>query len=149
MSEPLRAFDELGPLDLVAVEFPGGRITGEGFGILLDLVDRGAVRILDLEFVAKGADGELGLIDLGDLETDAGLDLSAYAGASSGLLDQSDIDAVGASIESGSVAALLVYEELSLLPVLAAWQRSGARLVTEGHVSAEDLVLALDASEPA
>ena len=119
---PVPNGDVLGPMDYLAVEFPGGRITGDGFGILLDLVDRGAVRILDLEFVTTAADGSVAVVDVAGLDTEPGLDLSPFAGASSGILDRSDLDEVGGAIGSGSVAAALVYEELLILPLIAAWQ---------------------------
>jgi hypothetical protein len=100
--------DDLGPMDYLAVEFPSGRITGDGFAVLLDLVDRGVIRILDLEFVTKAPDGSIGVVDVAGLDTDPGLDLSPFAGASSGILDRSDIEEVGAAIGTGSVAAVLV-----------------------------------------
>ena len=140
--------DDLGPMDYLAVEFPSGRITGDGFAVLLDLVDRGVVRILDLEFVTKSPDGGIGVVDVAGLDTDPGLDLSPFAGASSGILDRSDIEEVGAAIGTGSVAAVLVYEELVIFPLIAAWRRGGARVIAEGQISAEDSVLALDATEP-
>ncbi len=139
--------DELGPMDYLAVEFPGGRITGDGFGVLLDLVDRGFLRILDLEFVAKATDGSVSVVDVGSVDTDPGLDLSPFEGASSGILDPSDLDDIGGTIGPGSVAAVLVHEELAILPVIAAWQRGGARVIAEGQISPEDIVLALDATE--
>ena len=58
-----------------------------------------------------------------------------------------DIDEVGAMIGSGSVAAVLVYEELVIFPLIAAWRRGGARVVAEGQISPEDIVLALDATK--
>ena len=140
--------DDLGPMDYLAVEFPGGRITGDGFAVLLDLVDRGVVRILDLEFVTKSPDGSVGVVDVARLDTDPGLDLSPFAGASSGILDRSDIEEVGAAIGTASVAAVLVYEELVIFPLIAAWRRSGARVIAEGQISPDDIVLALDATEP-
>lgn len=140
--------DELGPMDYLAVEFPGGRITGDGFGVLLDLVDRGFLRILDLEFIAKAPDGGVAVVDVGSLDTEPGLDLTPFQGASSGILDPSDLDDIGGTIGPSSVAAVLVYEELVILPLIAAWRRSGARVIAEGQLSPEEIVLALDATEP-
>ena len=140
--------DDLGPMDYLAVEFPSGRITGDGFAVLLDLVDRGVIRILDLEFVAKAPDGSIGVVDVAGLDTDPGLDLSPFAGASSGILDRSDIEEVGAAIGTGSVAAVLVYEELVIFPLIAGWRRGGARVIAEGQISPDDIVLALHATEP-
>ena len=140
--------DQLGPMDYVAVHFPGGRITGDGFGVLLDLVDRGLIRILDLEFVARTPDGGIEVVDVAALDTEPGLDLTPLVGVSSGILDRADLEEVGGNINPGDVAAALIYEELVILPVITAWQRSGARIITEGHISPEEILLALDATEP-
>jgi hypothetical protein len=141
--------DVLGPIDYLAVEFPGGHVTGEGFGLLLDLVDRGIVRVLDLEFIAKSADGTVGKVALGDVEHAGDVDVTMWQGASSGLLDQSDADEVASAIEPGSLAGILVYENVWAAPLMAAIDRSGARLVGEGRIVVEDLLTALDATERA
>lgn len=77
------AIDEMGPIDYVVIEFPGNRMTGEAFPLLLDLVDRGLVRILDLTFVRKDLDGSVAGLEIADL-TAAGLgELEVFQGASS------------------------------------------------------------------
>ena len=48
-----RFIDEMGPIDFLVIEFPGGRLNGEGLPLLVDLADRGIVRILDLLFIRK------------------------------------------------------------------------------------------------
>ena len=82
----------LGPISYLVVEFPGSKMTGEGLPILVDLVDRGVIRILDLVFVAKGEDGSLGIIGLADLDHDGTIDLAVFEGVSSGLVSQADLD---------------------------------------------------------
>lgn len=139
--------DRLGPIDYLVVEFPGGRITSEGFHRLDNLVDAGHVLVLDLEFVAKDASGAVTVVEITDLDADAGLDLEHYAGASSHLIDGDDVDKAGALIQPGSVAAVLVYEVLTVLPMIAAWERAGATLVAAGAVAFDDLDAALDAAE--
>jgi len=140
--------DVLGPIDYLAVEWPGGHVTGEGFQLLLALVDRGIIRVLDLEFMAKAADGTVRRVALGDVEHGGDVDVTMWDGASSGLLDQSDIDEVATVIEPGSLAGILVYENLWATPLMAALDRSSARLVGDGRIVVEDLLTALDATEP-
>jgi hypothetical protein len=139
--------DQLGPIDYLAVEFPNGRIGAEGFQALLDIVDRQVIRVLDLEFIAKRADGAVGLVGLADLEMPAGVDLTAWRGASSGLLGRSDMDAIGSAIQPGSVAGVVIYENLWVLTLFDAWRRAGARLVADGGIPAEDVLAALDVAE--
>lgn len=139
--------EELGPIELVAVEFPDGQIIAEGFRQLAELVDKGRIKVLDLEFVSKAADGTVAAVEIADLGEVDGIDLAQFAAVSSGLLDAGDIDAVGAEIANGSLAAILVYEELSLLGVLAAWSTAGATILTEAHIEPDDILAALDAAD--
>lgn len=144
--ELMASQDQFGPIEYVAVEFPDGAITADGFEQLLEIVDNGTIRILDLEFVVKAADNSLRVVPASTFDL-ADFDLSQFDGAASGLLDAGDIAAVGEDIAAGSVAAVLVYEELTVLPVLDAWVRSGARVITEGHISVDELADALNETE--
>ena len=100
----------MGPISYLIVEFPGNKMTGEGFPILLDLVDRGVIRILDLMFISRGTDGSTRVVDLRDLDRDGQFNLAVFDGVSSGLLDESDAADAGATIELGSSAAILIFE---------------------------------------
>jgi Family of unknown function (DUF6325) len=141
--------DELGPIDFLAVEFPDGRVTAGGFAQLLALADAGVIAILDMEFIASDHGGHARKVDVAELIGTGGADLSSWAGASSGLLDDSDLTQIGAAIAPGSVAAVVVYENRWVFSVVDAWRREGARLVADGGLSPDDLVAALDATEPA
>ena len=138
----------LGLIDYLAVEWPGGHVTGEGFQLLLDLVDRDIVRVLDLEFITKAADGTVRKVALVDIEHAGDVDVTIWDSASSGLLDQSDIDQVAAVIEPGSLAGILVYENMWSVPLMTALDRSSARLVGNGRIIIEDLLTALDGPQP-
>ena len=89
---------ELGPVDYLVVEFPGNKMTGEGLPLLVDLVERGIIRILDLVFVRKDADGSVQAFEIADFDADGTLDLAVFEGASSGLLDESDLTDAGTVI---------------------------------------------------
>jgi hypothetical protein len=139
--------DELGPIDFLAIEFPGARLSAPGFEQLLSLADQGVIRLLDLEFISKDSAGNARKVDVGDL-ANSGVDLSVWNGASSGLLDRADIDEIAAAIQSGSVAAVVVYENRWVLNLVNTWRRDGARFIADGGISADDIVTALDATEP-
>lgn len=138
---------EIGPIDYLVVEFPGSHMTGEGLPMLVDLVDRGIIRILDLVFIKKELDGSIAGITLSDLDQDGQLDLTVFQGASSGLLGRDDIEEAGRAVEPGSSAGLLVYENRWAAPFAAALRRGGAQVVASGRIPVEDVLDALDATE--
>ena len=141
--------DVLGPIDYLAVEYPDGLMTGEGFELVLDLVERDIIRVLDLEFVAKFSDGTVQKVALADIEHSGTVDVTLWQGASSGLLDQSDLDTLSAAIQPGSLAGILVYENVWATPLMKALDASTARLVGYDRIMVDDLVAALDESESA
>ncbi|MCX5328531.1 DUF6325 family protein [Streptomyces sp. NBC_00140] len=142
-------FETMGPVDFLVIEFPGNRMTGEGFPLLLDLVDRGIIRILDLLFVRKDTDGSVDGLELTDLDADGELDLTVFEGASSGLLGQDDIEEAGTALEPGNSAGILVYENLWAAPLAQALRRGGAQLVASGRIPVQALLASLDAAETA
>ena len=143
----LDALDEMGPIDYLVVEFPGNRMTGEAFPLLLDLVDRGIIRILDLLFVRKETDGRLSGLAIADLDSDGQLDLAVFEGASSGLLGADDVEDAGSVLQPGSSAGILVYENLWAAPIAVALRRSGGQLVASGRISVQAALAALEAAE--
>jgi hypothetical protein len=142
-----RAETAMGPVEYLVIEFPVGHRTGENLPHLVDLVDRGLIRLLDLTFVTKGPDGAVGVIELADLDGDGELDLAVFEGVSSGLLGADDVGAAGDVLEAGASAAVVVYENLWAAPLFAALHRGGARVVAGGLVSHDALADALDATE--
>jgi hypothetical protein len=141
---------ELGPVDYLVVEWPSGKEpTGEGLAHLVDLTDRGLIRVLDLAFVRKDEDGTVQGLVIADLDQDGSLDLVQFEGASSGILDQEDYDEAGGALEPGASAAILVYENRWAAPFAAAVRRGGAQLVASGRIPHDELVKALDEREAA
>ena len=140
---------EMGPVDYLVVEFPGSRMTGEGLPLLVDLADRGVIRILDLVFVKKEDDGSVKAIQIADLDGDGQLDLAVFEGASSGLLDDEDLASAGSVLEPGSSAGILLYENAWAAPFVSALRRGGGQLIASGRIPAEELVAAVDAAESA
>ncbi|MBL1105031.1 DUF1269 domain-containing protein [Streptomyces sp. 5-8] len=135
----------MGPVDYLVIEFPGNRMTGEAFPLLVDLADRAVIRIIDLAFVRKETDGSVSGLELRDLGDE--VDLSVFEGASSGVLDQGDLEEAANALEPGNAAAVLVYENLWAAPLARALRRSGAQLVASGRVPVQDLLAALEATD--
>jgi hypothetical protein len=141
---------EPGPIDVVVIGFPAGApMTGDAIPILLDLVDRGIVRVLDALFVRKQADGTFAGFNLADLDADTAGDLTVFAGATSGLLDDDDVATAAAQIEPGSAALMMVYENRWAAHFIAAVRRNGGELIAQQRVGVQQLIDALDAAEAA
>ena len=141
---------ELGPIDYLVVEWPADKPpTGEALPMLVDLVDRGLIRVLDLAFVRKESDGKVVGVALEDLDLDGYPELAVFEGASSGLLGDDDYTEAGGALEPGSSAALLVYENSWAAPFATALRRSGARLVANGRIPVNAIIAALDDLEQA
>jgi hypothetical protein len=142
-------FEDMGPIDYVVVEFPGNHMTGEAFPLLVDLVDRGIIRLLDLRFIKKDEDGSVTALEIADLTGDGHLDLAVFEGASSDLLGQDDLEEAAAAVEPGNSAGLLVYENLWAAPFASALRRGGAQLVASGRLNVQAVLAALEAAEAA
>jgi hypothetical protein len=141
--------DESGPIDYIVVEFPGNRMTGEGFPLLLELHETGIIRILDLAFVTRKLDGSVQALAISDFDGDGQLDLAVFEGASSGLIGPDDIDEASSIIEPGNSAGILIYENVWAAPFATALRRGGAQLVASGRIPVQAILAALDASETA
>ncbi len=138
---------ELGPISYLIVEFPGNKMTGEGLIELVDLVDRGLVRVLDLLFVRRDEDGSVQAIELQDIDSDGELDIAMFEGASSGLLDDSDLADAASVIEPGSSAGVLIFENAWANRFVRALRGGGAQLVAAGYIPQDAIEASLDATE--
>ena len=141
--------EELGPIDYIVLEWAGDTpVTGEVMSLLLDLVDRGVIRILDIAFLIKGEDGSVAAIDFAEVAAkEAGL--AEFEGASSGLLGQGDLEEAATALEPNTVAGVLVWENRWAAPVAVALRRSGGQLVASGRIPVQAMLAALDAIESA
>jgi len=137
--------DAMGPVDYVVIEWTGAQPTGEAAPLLVDLVDRGLVRILDLVFLTKGDDGSIAAVEIADLPAE----FAVFDGARSGLFSDADLEEAAGVLEPGTSAAVLVWENRWAAPFAQALRRSGAELVASGRIPIAELEAALDAAEAA
>jgi uncharacterized protein DUF6325 len=137
----------LGPVSYLIVEFPGNKMKGEAFPTLVDLVDRGLIRILDLEFVTRDRDGSMRSVELRDIDHDGKFDLAIFEGTNSRLLDDSDFADAASAIEPGSSAAIMIFENHWALPFVQALRRSSAQLVAAGYIPQDTLDASVTATE--
>jgi uncharacterized protein DUF6325 len=140
--------DEMGPIDYIVIAWPDPKPNGEIAPLVVDLVERGIIRILDLAFVAKREDGSVAGVEIADLGEEVA-ELKVFEGASTGLLSNDDLEEAGGALEPGSAAAILVFENRWAAPFATAVRRSGGQLVANGRIPVQAILAALDAAEEA
>jgi hypothetical protein len=134
---------QLGPIDYLVVEYPTGQPTGEAMPHLIDLVDSGTIRVLDVAVLAKSPEGDVVALDITDVP-EAAVALRVLDGAQTGLLDDEDIAEVGAIMTPGGLAAILVYENTWAAPFATGLRKAGAQLIANGRIPVNALLAALE-----
>jgi hypothetical protein len=142
--------DELGPIDLVLFAYPpDAPMTGEAADLLLDLVEQGIIRVLDVMFVQKNEDGTFSGFEARDLNAETVGDFTVFDGASSGLLGDADAALAADAIDPGVSAVMILYENKWAAPFAAAVRRNGGVLIDNQRIPHEDVVEALEALDAA
>jgi Family of unknown function (DUF6325) len=142
MSEDI---DELGPVDWIVVEFPGSKFNGGIAPVLQDLVERGLIRVLDLMMLRKDDDGALEIFELGDLDEGELGELRTEETELAMVLSEQDVLDIAETIEAGSTAAVLVWENLWAAPFGAAVRHAGGQLVASGRIPIQAVLAAIEA----
>jgi hypothetical protein len=146
----MEGHEEMGPIDIAVIGYPpGAPMTGDAMPLLLDLVERGIVRVLDVMFVMKDEDGAYAGFEARDLDDKGVGDFRLFEGASSGLLGEDEVAEAAEVLEPGSAAVLIVYENRWAAPFIAAVRRNGGVPLAFERIPAAEVVEALDALEAA
>ena len=140
-----RSIDELGPVDYLIVEFPPGHqsFKGEGADELLRSHDAGIIRIMDVLILQKGEDGTVMAQELGDLD-----ELGEFARIEAELVEtlaEEDVEHLAAAMDPGSIAGVLVYENLWAAPFASALRRAGGQLIANGRIPIQAIIAAVEA----
>jgi len=102
----------IGPVEYMIVAFPGNRFTGEIVPAIGEQVQNGTIRVIDLAFVIKDADGNVAALEAGDLDSEVYQAFDALTSEPLGLLNEEDLQAAAEELEPNSSAALLVWEDV-------------------------------------
>jgi hypothetical protein len=126
--------EEIGPVEYMIVSFPGNRFTGEIAPALAKLVESNTIRIIDLAFVGKDADGAVAAFELSDIDEDVRRGLEALGLEPTGLLGEEDLIDAAAELEPGSSAAMLLWEDIWAAELAGALRSTGGELVAIGRI---------------
>ena len=143
--------DELGPVDYLVVGFPAGKadFSGEMASELKALIDSNTIRVLDLVMLVKGEDGSVEASELRDADDSEIGELRALERDLAILLAGEDVEEIGESLEPGSAAAVLVWENTWAAPFGSAVRRSGGQLLGNGRIPTQALIAAVEADRQA
>ena len=130
---------QLGPVELLFVEFPGNEFTGEIVPALSELIEQGTIRVLDLVFVAKDADGNAVGIELEELPSESKDAFNELVDELESLISEEDVEDLAEALEPNSSAAIMLYEHTWAIPFRDAVAGSGGRLVLRLPITEEAL----------
>jgi hypothetical protein len=131
---------DIGPVEYLIISFPGNRFKGEIAPAIADLVERGTIRILDLAFVSKDADGTMLALEYDELDDAAGfVDIDGDAG---GLLNEEDLELAAEALAPNSSALLIVWEDLWAAELAAALRSAGGVFLSGERIPHEIVELA-------
>jgi hypothetical protein len=134
----------IGPVEYMVVAFPGNRFKGEIVPALADLVEKGTIRILDLAFVMKDADGNIAAMELSDLDADVAASFGSTGAGPGMLFNDEDLEAVGEELDANSSAALLVWEDVWATRLADAIRDAGGELYDLERIPHDVVVAAMD-----
>jgi len=143
--------DELGPVDYLVVGFPADKadFSGAMASELKALIDSNTIRMLDLLMIIKGEDGSVEATELRDADDSEVGELRSLERDLAILLAEEDVEEIGASLEPGSAAAVLVWENTWAAPFGSAVRRSGGELLANGRIPTQALIAAVEADREA
>ena len=144
---PDTAVEELGPVDYLVIEFPAGQqnFTGEAAAELAKLAESGIVRILDVLILVKNEDGSVDAMELD--ETPAVDAIRALEADIAEILAAEDVELLAEAMEPGSVAGVVVWENVWAAPFASAARRAGGQVVASGRIPIQAIIASLEADE--
>lgn len=138
--------DALGPMELIVLGFDGNKFTGEITPALLDLVDRGIVRIIDLAIVVKDESGDAVILEMQDLSADVASAMTRLAGEITGLLSEADLGDLADDMKPNSTVAVFLCEHLWATKFASAVRGAGGTLVLSERIPGDVVDAARDAA---
>jgi Family of unknown function (DUF6325) len=100
----------VGPIDVVIIGFPGNKFSGQIAPAIMELVESGTIRVIDLLFVMKDANGVVLTIDAADLDPDTGPSFMAINVVQPGALGAEDAEEIAEDLAANTSALLIAFE---------------------------------------
>ncbi|QTJ66471.1 DUF1269 domain-containing protein [Rhodococcus sp. ZPP] len=135
---------DVGPVAFLFLTFPGDRADPAVIESFRELVERGTVTILDLVFLAKSEDGTLRQVEVAEELDNVGL--AALSIEAKELISDEDLDVVRESLEPGTSAVALVYEQTWARKLAAASREAGGEVALHLHIPRDVVEAAIAAA---
>jgi len=139
-----------GPLEYVVVAFPGNQFSGEILPILMDIEERGCVRLVDLVFVSKNASGDITLIEISDMDEEDALAYEPLINEYHGLLTAEDVAAAAVDLPESNSAAVFLFEHLWAVNLQSAMRNAGGQMLDSGYINPQtqaEVILEMEVSD--
>ena len=124
----------IGPVEYIAISFPGNKFSGEIIPALQELVDNGTIRILDLVIIRKDADGNVEGIELSNAAPEEQAALGALGVQGHRLLGEEDVEDIGGALDANSSAALMIWENTWAASFAESLRNADGVLVANGRI---------------
>jgi hypothetical protein len=119
----------LGPIDFLALEFPGNKFNGQILTNLLDLVQAGVIHIIDMVVIVKDGDGNVAVRELNELDPDTIRVMDPLKVEVTSMITRNDVDSIAAGLANNSTAGLMLFENLWAIKTKQAMLDADARVV--------------------
>ena len=126
----------VGPVEYIAIAFPGNKFSGEIIPAIKDLQDSGTIKVLDLVIITKDEDGNVSAIELADATPEQGAALAALGVENKNLLGQEDFEEIGGALDPNSTAALMIWENVWAERFAKSLRNANGVLVANGRIPA-------------
>jgi hypothetical protein len=133
----------IGPVEYIAIAFPGNKFSGEIIPAIKALQDSGTIRVLDLVIITKDQDGNVAAIELADATPEQGAALAALGVENKRLLGEEDFEDIGSALDPNSTAALMIWENVWAARFAKSLREADGILIANGRIPApliEDLM---------
>ena len=126
----------VGPVEYIAIAFPGNKFSGEIIPAIKKLEDSGTIRILDLVLITKDADGNVAAVELADSSPETQATFAVLGVENKNLLGQEDFEDIGSALDPNSTAALMIWENAWAAEFAKSLRNADGILIANGRIPA-------------
>jgi hypothetical protein len=134
----------VGPIDFIALEFPGNKFDGQILHNLMDLINDRIIRVMDLVVVQKGAKGEVTVRELQEMDPSDVRIVDPLKVEVTSLITRADLDMIAEGLPNNTTAGVMLFENLWAVKLKQAFLDANARLIMQERIPHDVVQAALE-----